>query len=295
MGNRPPKEYRIYKPGDGNTYVYDVISWTGSYWARDKGCVHDNGLGAKPGNIGNFHRTPDIEDINYERTDLVYYCSNILESVEKSYKGYTRRREKDIIIVEGKLDKPYVRLGTFTIAGPKPPDVKKVKDHLLTRARGVFGSDAVIVERWEILPFDKDKYWPITKFEDDEYVLFHCIAVAFEETADIPDYLKILVTKEDYKFPYEEIEQFTVDVKNNDSYYVFELDLKEKVYDKCKPNVPDAVKIIKEEELSKGGLFSKGTTRCHCIAISFDERINQQLIVPPDADIEEFQKEPLKY
>ena len=48
-----------------------------------------------------------------------------------------------------------------------------------------FSVDAVIVEGWEILPFDKEKYWPITVFSDDEYVLFHCIAVAFEDSVPL--------------------------------------------------------------------------------------------------------------
>ena len=199
MSGKTPKEHKIYKPGNGNTYVYDVIRWTGYDWARDKGCLTSNEskfnsidkgclttneLELTYRDIINFHDSPKIESINYERRDLVYYSTNLSKDAKLDTR-YWRRKEKKIILSENELNKPYIRLGTFTIAGPKPPDFKKVKKRILTIAYGAFAADAVIVERWEILPFDKDKYWPITEFEDDEYVLFHCVAVTFEDTVPL--------------------------------------------------------------------------------------------------------------
>ena len=199
MSRKESKEYTIYKTGDGISYVYDRINWTGFNWARDKGCLTTNEskfnsidkgclttneLELTYRDIINFHDSPKIESINYERKDLVDYSSNPTKDAKLNTR-YWRRKKNKIILTEGDLDKPYIRLGTFTIAGPKPPDLNKVKKNLISTAYGKFGPDAVIVERWEILPFDKSKYWPITEFEDDEYVLFHCVAVTFEDTVPL--------------------------------------------------------------------------------------------------------------
>ena len=292
--NSMKKKSQIYEY-NGQKIVADVIYWTGDFWSR--------GISSLAPGIEAYNRIEDaytsitlldLENYRrYDRIDLVYYCDG-LNNGFLSPSSYRREwNESKIYVTDDlkKLDKPYIKLGTFTVGGRVPSNWKKVKSKIQTKGSG-FGCDAVVVEKVETLTFKQEDYLPITEFRHPQYVLYTCVAVVYEENAYIPDYLKVFVTENDFYFPYEEIEEFTVDYKTTTDEYDFWQDIRKIVYDRYKA---DAVRIIKREELSKGGLFSKGMTRYHCIAIRFDDKIKKQFVIHPDTDIEKLMETKVKY
>jgi len=188
------EKLKVYEH-NGTKYVRDLIIWNGYCWSRHtstmkKGAVNitlDNiitGIGDPREDL------PKIYEENYERKDLIEYDSGINTLTGKRVNDiYRRRKSEDVIVTDKVLDRPYIRLGTFTIGGKTPANWKKVKKQIKAIAAGSFGADAVIVEKGEVLPFRKEDYFPITEFQYPEYVKYHCIAVAFEETAKIPEHL----------------------------------------------------------------------------------------------------------
>lgn len=188
------EKLKVYEK-DGKKYVRDLIKWNGYCWSRHISYLSEN---SKPISIKNIvtisgsleedlHKIYEKKD---ERKDLTHYFVGInIYTGEKIYKPYKRRQSKNVIVTDKNLDKPYIRLGIFTIGGKTPPKWKKVKEQIQDAASGYFGADAVIVESWEVLPFRKEDYFPITEFQYPEYVKYHCVAVAFEETAKIPEHL----------------------------------------------------------------------------------------------------------
>jgi len=185
MGNRYKQKY-TYK---NMIYVKDYIYWSGSYWHRDKYRLMDDSGPVNSDNIIVASGEPESVKLPpvYERKDLVRIFAGIDKNDgERLSEIYTRRRSEDVIVREKELDKPYVRLGTFTVGGPTPPNWKKLKEEINLDGKAFFGADAVIVQRWEVLPFKQEDYWPITEFERPEFVRYYCVAVAFEETAKLP-------------------------------------------------------------------------------------------------------------
>jgi len=178
----------------GTKYVRDLIIWNGYCWSRHISYLSDNSKPITMGNIFTVIKNPEIDlpkiyEEKYERKELTEYCVGINDYTGKRmFKTYRRRQSEDVIVTDKVLDRPYIRLGTFTIGGKTPANWKKVKEQIQATA-GHFGADAVIVEKWEVLPFRKEDYFPITEFQYPEYVKYHCIAVAFEETAKIPEHL----------------------------------------------------------------------------------------------------------
>ena len=161
-------------------YLRDTIRWENFYWTRKSTYYFSDDPHKK---IWYMVTLPDIktEVKNYENRDMVFYK-------DSSYDGedpYWRRNEEKVIVTDGPLDRPYVRLGTFTVAVPKPPKWKKYKKSIKLYGYW-FTADAVKVEGWEILPFKREDFSPVTEFKSgDEYVLFHCVAVAFADTVPL--------------------------------------------------------------------------------------------------------------
>lgn len=194
MGNKDIYFRSIYIH-NGKRYGKDIIYWDGN-WYRAMFRIVSNDYPADytgPYNAEDIIvdvASPDVEEpFDYEHKELVIYCSKIGKSGKKIYSIYGRRRAKEVIVTDKKLNKPYVILARFTIAGPIPPNWKKIKRHIQGTASGSLGADAVIVKNWEVLPFKREDYFPITEFKEKKYVLYHCIAVAFEETSEIPKHL----------------------------------------------------------------------------------------------------------
>jgi len=312
MGDKHINKKEIYHY-QGVDYLKDYVYWDRTIWVREQTFVLDNTYNNTPEEVSEIKNYANIfnegniavtyiEDSNIyiknnERHDLVYYCDALSDNEYISPSSYRRKWDENKIYVTDKfdkLDKPYIKLGTFTAGGRVPANWKKVKSEIQTIASNM-GGDAVVVEKAETLTFKTKNYFPITKFQHSQYVLYTCVAVVYEENAHIPDYLKVFVTEDDFYFPYEEIEEFTIDLSNNEWHHLLIDDLKKKIYKKYKPNAPDAVRIIKREGLSKGGLFSKGMTRYHCIAIRFDDKIKEQFIIHPDTDIEKLMETKVKY
>ncbi|MDX9701464.1 MAG: hypothetical protein RBU23_00320 [Candidatus Auribacterota bacterium] len=173
----------------------DLVYWTGDHWTRASTALVPGETEIISENLIVDLQEAELGTVQYERKDLTRYVTNIGKNGDKVYELYTRRDSKKIVVAEGDLNEPYVRLGTFSVAGKKPPNLRKAKQLIQRKARFHFGADAAIVENWEIVPFKQEDFFPITEFSDDEYVLYHCIAVAFEETAEIPDYLKYDIEK----------------------------------------------------------------------------------------------------
>jgi len=204
MGKRPIHFKSIYI-NDEKRYGKDIVYWDG-HWFRAMYRVNRGIIDKYPPDyIGPYNEEDIIIDITapnvelpteYKRKDLVQYCCNITSSGKKFYKTYIRRNSKHIIVTDKELNRPYVRLAKFTVGGPTPPKWRTVKRHIQIRAAGSFGADAVLLERWEVLPFKQEDYFPITEFREKEFVRYHCLAVAFEETAEIPEHLKYVSEEE---------------------------------------------------------------------------------------------------
>ena len=311
MGNKHINKKEIYNY-QGVDYLKDYVYWDRTVWIREQTFVLDNTYENTPEEVSEIKEYANIFDEgniavtyiedsniykkNNERHDLTYYCIGLHQDGTIGVISYRRKDENKIYVTDKfeKIEKPYIKLGTFTAGGRVPANWKKVKSEIQPMASNM-GADAVVVEKAETLDFKKEDYLPVTKFQHPQYALYTCVAVVYEDKAYIPDYLKVFVTDDDFYFPYEEIEKFTIDLLNNEWHHLLIDDLKKKVYEKYKPNAPDAVRIIKREELSKGGLFSKGMTRYHCIAIRFDDKIKQQFVVYPDTDIKKLMKTKVKY
>ena len=188
------EKLKVYEH-NGTKYVRDLIKWDGYCWYRHLSYLSDPTKPIEINNIVTVSRDslrdlPKIYEEKYERKDLTEYCVGINDYTgKKMFKTYRRRQCEDVIVTDKVLDRPYIRLGTFTIGGKTPANWKKVKREIQGYASGGFGADAVIVEKWEVLPFRKEDYFPITEFQYPEYVKYHCIAVTFEETAKIPEHL----------------------------------------------------------------------------------------------------------
>lgn len=196
MSSKPKRILTTAYEYEGVVYVHDEVYWEDNRWNRALSYLYGDATIKTGGEVLTLIEEAELGTVQYERKDLTRYVTNIGKNGDKVYKGYKRKRDsKKIVVVEGDLSKPYVRLGTFSVAGKKPPNLRKAKQLIQRKARFHFGADAAIVENWEIVPFKQEDFFPITKFGDDEYVLYHCIAVAFEETAEIPDYLKYDIEK----------------------------------------------------------------------------------------------------
>lgn len=181
---------------NGKCYGKDIVYWNGYCWSRrmyriitKKYPLDYTGPYTEDDIIIDTTAPPIDIPIVYERKDLIYYCHRITADGNKLYSMYKRRRSKYVIVTDRTLDKPYVRLVQFTIGGKTPPNWKKVKKQIQDMAGGILGADAAIVEKWEILPFRQEDYFSITEFTEKEYVRYYCVAIAFEETAKIPEHL----------------------------------------------------------------------------------------------------------
>jgi hypothetical protein len=185
-------------PYNKKNYIKDYVYWDGYGWSRHKEYILDDSIPITKRPSDNIMISLDSDNqvdlpTQFERPDLIKLGVHTLPvSKEETYRIYKRRMDDKIIVVDdpAKLKKPYVRLGTFTVSGRVPANCKKMKKQIRAFAYGQIGADAVIVERWEVLPFKQEDYWPITTFQEPEYVRYYCIAVAFEESAEIPEEVK---------------------------------------------------------------------------------------------------------
>jgi len=188
------EKLKVYEH-NGTKYVRDLIIWNGYGWSRHTSTMRKGAVNITLDNIitgigDPWEELPKIYEEEYERKDLTEYYVGINDYTgKKMFKTYRRRKSEDVIVTDKVLDRPYIRLGTFTMGGKTPANWKKVKRQIQGYASGHFGADAVIVEKWEVLSFRKEDYFPITEFQYPEYVKYHCIAVTFEETAKIPEHL----------------------------------------------------------------------------------------------------------
>lgn len=307
MGDKHINKKEVYHY-QGVDYLKDYVYWDRTVWIREQTFVLNNTYENTPeevseiknyanifneGNIAiTYKEDSHIYTKNNERHDLAYYCDGLNDGYLSP--SFHRRKKVEKIYITDKfenLKKPYIRIGTFTVGGRVHANWKKVRSEIQPIASNM-GGEAVVIVKTQTLKFKKEDYLPITKFQHPQYVLYTCVVVVYEENAYIPDYLKVFVTDDDYCFPYEEIGKFTVDYKTTIDEYDFWQDIRKIVYDKYKA---DAVRIIRREELSKGGWFSKGMTRYHCIAIRFDDKIKQQFVIHPDTDIDKLIKTKIKY
>ena len=208
----------------------------------------------------------------YEREDLIFYNYQYNPILKKMWKRpFSRRRSEKIIVTDKKFNKPYIRLGTFTQCARKPSNNKpvrwqKYKSQIQSTGYVDFGSDAVIVESWEEIEFKQEDYWPITRFQDPTFIRFNCVAVAFEETAEIPKYVKIIVQPLDgFNLPYTQLGRFTITCKN----FIKRKKIQKKA---LKEFNADAVLIEKTDILLPAFSFFPDFKRYHCIAIKLDHK-----------------------
>lgn len=291
--NTITKDFQIYEY-NGQKIVSDLIYWQVDSWFRATSYLLpgiDKFTALKDASTS-IHSTQFENYRNYDRIDLVYYCPGLHSDGIIGVTSYQRKEENEIYVTDKfeDLDKPYIRLGTFTVGGRVPANWKKVKSKIKIRGAAL-GGDAVVVEKAQTLAFKKEDYLPITVFQHPQYVLYTCVAVVYEDNAYIPDYLKVFVTEDDFYFPYEKIEEFTVDYKTTTRFHWWR-HLRKVAYEKYKA---DGVRVIKLEELTKGGLFSKGMTRYSCQALRFPDKIKEQFVIHPDTDIEALMKQKVQY
>ena len=164
------------------TYLRDTVSWLKHCcWVRDSLIYYNEDPNKE---LWEHHTQADIKTVerHYENRDLVFYKNSSTDAEQ----SYWRRKPEKVIVTDGPLDKSYIRLGTFTIALPAPPDWKKYMDRIQMDAYLHFSADAAKIERWEILPFKREDFAPVTEFKNGgKYVLYHCVAVTFADTVPL--------------------------------------------------------------------------------------------------------------
>ena len=172
---------------NGDTIIKDIIYRDGYDWTRKTYYWEDPTKPPTGENVLIYVRFPEPMLVDYK-----YYREDIIE-----YRGIKRLRPKSgqIIVTEGKLDKPYVVIADFVVHGKIPPNIRKIKYLIQDNAYGILCSDAVIVNRWEVLSFKQEDYTPITEFQNPQYVRYYCTAVIFKDS--LPE--EVINPKKDYR------------------------------------------------------------------------------------------------
>ncbi len=291
MGKRIITYDNVYEE-NGRIFAIDEVYYDGwRWWRRDIDLTDFTSLSGYPpytyyADELIIHDTPAPVElpIVYKRPDLIFYVDAIDPLTNSIHLGrFSRRKSKNIEVYYKSINKPYVRLGKFTVSGVKPLNGKEIKwqdveELICTTAIGKFSADAVIVEGWEEVKFKQEDYWPITKFQYPTYIRFNCVAVAFKETAEIPEYLKIIEIYECDELGYKPIGDFLIELDSEYSWRLYAKKVRKKAYDLYKP---DGFFLKKEETISKGNIFFKGKKRYTFTAVNFDEQTKQKYFIQP--------------